>query len=57
MWYVYQLTVRDSLNLAMDEEITRDENVFLLGEAASVCLRLPAAIALTAVVCVLCLGN
>jgi len=26
------ITVRDALNRAMDEEITRDENVFLLGE-------------------------
>jgi pyruvate dehydrogenase E1 component beta subunit len=27
-----QLTVRDALNSAMDEELARDENVFLLGE-------------------------
>lgn len=27
-----QLTVRDALNMAMDEEIARDERVFLLGE-------------------------
>jgi len=27
-----EITCRDALNLAMDEEITRDENVFLLGE-------------------------
>lgn len=26
------LTVRDALNIAMEEEMTRDENVFLLGE-------------------------
>ena len=26
------MTVRDALNSAMDEEITRDERVFLLGE-------------------------
>lgn len=27
-----QMTVRDALNSAMDEEIQRDEKVFLLGE-------------------------
>lgn len=27
-----QLTVRDALNQAMDEEMERDERVFLLGE-------------------------
>lgn len=27
-----QMTVRDALNSAMDEEIKRDEKVFLLGE-------------------------
>ncbi len=27
-----QVTVRDALNMAMDEELARDENVFLLGE-------------------------
>jgi pyruvate dehydrogenase E1 component beta subunit len=26
------MTVRDALNLAMEEEMTRDENVFILGE-------------------------
>jgi Transketolase, pyrimidine binding domain len=26
------MTVRDALNTAMDEEMTRDENVFILGE-------------------------
>lgn len=32
MNYLQNLTVRDSLNAAMEEEMTRDENVFLLGE-------------------------
>merc|ERR1719209_837746 len=27
-----EITCRDALNLAMDEEIERDENVFLIGE-------------------------
>ncbi len=27
-----QMTVRDALNVAMEEEIVRDERVFLLGE-------------------------
>lgn len=27
-----QMSVRDALNSAMDEEIERDENVFLIGE-------------------------
>lgn len=27
-----QITVRDALNQAMDEELERDERVFLLGE-------------------------
>ena len=27
-----ELTVREALNSAMDEEMTRDESVFLLGE-------------------------
>ena len=27
-----EMTVRDALNSAMDEEIARDPNVFLLGE-------------------------
>lgn len=26
------MTVREALNLAMEEEMTRDENVFVLGE-------------------------
>ena len=26
------MTVRDALNLAMEEEMTRDETVFILGE-------------------------
>lgn len=26
------MTVRDALNLAMEEEMTRDESVFILGE-------------------------
>ena len=26
------MTVREALNLAMEEEMTRDENVFILGE-------------------------
>lgn len=26
------MTVRDALNMAMDEELERDENVFLMGE-------------------------
>lgn len=29
---VLQLNVRDALNQAMDEELERDERVFLLGE-------------------------
>ena len=29
---VSKVTVRDALNMAMDEELARDENVFLLGE-------------------------
>ncbi len=28
----FQVTIRDALNMAMDEELERDENVFLLGE-------------------------
>lgn len=28
----WQVTVRDALNQAMDEELERDERVFLLGE-------------------------
>lgn len=28
----FQVTVRDALNQAMDEELERDERVFLLGE-------------------------
>lgn len=27
-----QLTVRDALNSALDEEMVRDENVFIIGE-------------------------
>ena len=27
-----QMTVRDALNMAMEEEMTRDESVFVLGE-------------------------
>lgn len=27
-----QMTVRDALNTAMEEEMIRDENVFILGE-------------------------
>lgn len=30
--YLLQVTVRDALNQAMDEELERDERVFLLGE-------------------------
>ncbi len=30
--YLFQVTIRDALNMAMDEELERDENVFLLGE-------------------------
>ena len=30
--YSMQMTVRDALNMAMDEELKRDEKVFLLGE-------------------------
>lgn len=30
--YVTQMTVRDALNAALDEELARDENVFILGE-------------------------
>lgn len=29
---ILQVTVRDALNQAMDEELERDEKVFLLGE-------------------------
>lgn len=29
---ICQVTVRDALNQAMDEELERDERVFLLGE-------------------------
>lgn len=28
----YNMTCRDALNQAMDEEMTRDKNVFILGE-------------------------
>lgn len=31
-WTEFQLTVRDALNSAMDEEMERDERVFILGE-------------------------
>lgn len=31
-YYLLQVTVRDALNKAMDEELERDERVFLLGE-------------------------
>lgn len=31
-YYSLQVTVRDALNQAMDEELERDERVFLLGE-------------------------
>lgn len=31
-YYLLQVTVRDALNQAMDEELERDERVFLLGE-------------------------
>jgi len=31
-----QLTVRDALNSALDEELERDENVFILGEEVRV---------------------
>ena len=30
--FFFQVTCRDALNSAMDEEITRDERVFLMGE-------------------------
>ena len=30
--FLVQVTVRDALNQAMDEELERDERVFLLGE-------------------------
>lgn len=30
--FFFQVTVRDALNQAMDEELDRDERVFLLGE-------------------------
>lgn len=29
---IFQMTVRDSLNAALDEEMERDERVFLMGE-------------------------
>ncbi|KXS13490.1 Thiamin diphosphate-binding protein [Gonapodya prolifera JEL478] len=31
-WYFLQLTVREALNSALDEEMARDEKVFILGE-------------------------
>lgn len=31
-FFFCQVTVRDALNQAMDEELERDERVFLLGE-------------------------
>lgn len=34
--YGLQLTVRDALNSAMDEEMARDPNVFILGEEVRV---------------------
>ena len=30
--FLSQMTVRDALNSALDEELARDENVFILGE-------------------------
>lgn len=30
--FLMQVTVRDALNMAMDEEMKRDERVFILGE-------------------------
>ena len=30
--FALQMTVRDALNSALDEEMVRDENVFILGE-------------------------
>lgn len=30
--YLWQVTVRDAINQGMDEELERDEKVFLLGE-------------------------
>lgn len=32
LFFFCQVTVRDALNQAMDEELERDERVFLLGE-------------------------
>ena len=32
--HALQLTVRDALNSALDDELARDENVFVLGEEA-----------------------
>ena len=32
IYFLLQLTVRDALNQAMDEEMERDERVFILGE-------------------------
>lgn len=30
--YLWKMTVREALNQAMDEEMTADENVFIIGE-------------------------
>ena len=30
--FLMQVTVRDALNMAMDEEMKRDERVFIMGE-------------------------
>jgi len=30
--FLLQVTVRDALNMAMDEEMKRDERVFIIGE-------------------------
>ncbi len=31
-WLTVQMNVRDALNAALDEEIARDDRVFILGE-------------------------
>lgn len=32
VWVRQQMTVRDALNVAMEEEMLRDETVFVIGE-------------------------
>ena len=48
--FALQMTVRDALNSALDEEMVRDENVFILGEeVGSFCSSTPVSVAQAAV--------